>query len=38
LLDVNRLKALGWQPETSLEEGIAQTYAWMVEHWDQVDE
>ena len=37
LLDISRLKALGWQPETSLEEGIAQTYAWMVEHWDQVD-
>jgi GDP-L-fucose synthase len=38
LLDVSRLKALGWQAETSLEEGIAQTYAWMVEHWDRVDE
>jgi len=36
LLDIGRLKALGWQPETRLEEGIAQTYAWMVEHWDQV--
>jgi len=36
LLDIARLKALGWQPETRLEEGIAQTYAWMVEHWDQV--
>ena len=36
-LDTSRLKALGWQPETRLEEGIAQTYAWMVEHWDQVD-
>jgi nucleoside-diphosphate-sugar epimerase len=38
LLDISRLKALGWQPDTNLEEGIAQTYAWMVEHWDQVDE
>jgi GDP-L-fucose synthase len=37
LLDIGRLRALGWQPETRLEEGIAQTYAWMVEHWDQVD-
>jgi GDP-L-fucose synthase len=37
LLDLGRLRALGWQPETRLEEGIAQTYAWMVEHWDQVD-
>ncbi len=36
LLDISRLKALGWQPDTSLEEGIAQTYAWMVEHWNQI--
>jgi len=36
-LDTSRLKALGWQPETGLEEGIAQTYAWMLEHWSQVD-
>ncbi len=38
LLDIRRLKALGWQPETSLKDGIAQTYTWMVEHWNQVDE
>ena len=38
LLDISRLKALGWQPETSLEGGIAQTYSWMVEHWNQVGE
>jgi len=38
LLDISRLKALGWQPDTNLEEGIAQTYAWMVEHWNQVNE
>ena len=37
LLDISRLKTLGWQPETKLEEGIAQTYTWMVEHWSQVD-
>ncbi len=37
LLDSGRLKALGWQVETSLEEGIRQTYDWMVEHWNQVD-
>jgi len=36
LLDIGRLQALCWQPETRLEEGIAQTYAWMVEHWSQV--
>ena len=38
LLDINRLKAFGWQPETSLEVGIRQTYAWMLEHWQQIDE
>jgi GDP-L-fucose synthase len=38
LLDISRLKALGWQPETSLEAGIGQTYTWMVEHWSQVDD
>ncbi len=37
LLDISCLETLGWQPQTSLEEGIAQTYAWMVEHWSQVD-
>ena len=26
LLDVSRMKALGWQPETSLSEGIRNTY------------
>ena len=36
LLDISRLKQLGWQKETGLEEGIRQTYAWMVEHWSQV--
>jgi len=28
LLDVSRLKALGWLPRISLGEGIASTYAW----------
>ena len=37
LLDISRLKALGWQPEISLQEGVAKTYAWMVEHWNQID-
>ena len=36
LLDISRLKQLGWQKETGLEEGIRQTYAWMVEHWSHV--
>jgi GDP-L-fucose synthase len=33
LLDVSRLTGLGWQPQISLEKGIAQTYAWFTEHF-----
>jgi GDP-L-fucose synthase len=28
LLDVSRLRALGWQPVTELHAGIADTYRW----------
>ena len=28
LLDISRIKALGWEPKTSLEEGIKKTYKW----------
>jgi len=31
LLDVSRLRALGWQPQISLREGLATTYRWFVE-------
>jgi GDP-L-fucose synthase len=31
LLDVERIKALGWQPATSLREGITTTYQWYLE-------
>ena len=30
LLDVSRLKALGWAPQISLREGIASTYEWFL--------
>ena len=33
-LDVSRLKALGWRPSLSLEQGLAQTYQWFLEHID----
>ena len=36
LLDVSRLLALGWKPEVGLEEGIAATYRWYVEHGQAV--
>ena len=28
LLDISRMKSLGWEPKTSLEEGIRKTYEW----------
>jgi len=31
LLDVSRLRKLGWKPEWSLQDGIAQTYAWYLD-------
>ncbi len=30
LMDVSRLKSLGWQAETSLEEGLTETYQWFL--------
>ena len=32
LLDSGRIHALGWRPATSLEVGIAETYAWYRAH------
>ena len=31
LLDVSKIKALGWKPKTGLEEGIRRTYEWYKE-------
>jgi GDP-L-fucose synthase len=32
LMSIARLRAMGWSPRISLEEGIRQTYAWFLEH------
>lgn len=32
VLDVSKLRALGWQPRIALREGLAHTYAWFLEH------
>jgi GDP-L-fucose synthase len=32
LLDISRMKALGWEPRTGLEEGIRKTYEWYSEN------
>jgi len=34
LLDVGRLKGLGWEARITLEDGLASTYAWYLEHLD----
>ncbi len=36
LLDVGRLGALGWKAKIGLEEGILQTYEWMLGHWKEI--
>jgi GDP-L-fucose synthase len=37
LLEVSRAKALGWKPLVSLESGIARTYEWFLENWNESD-
>ncbi len=32
LLDISKIKSLGWQPAISLREGIEQTYAWFLQN------
>ncbi|MFZ5427812.1 MAG: GDP-L-fucose synthase [Thermodesulfobacteriota bacterium] len=32
LLDITRITALGWKPSIGLEEGVATTYRWFLEH------
>jgi GDP-L-fucose synthase len=36
LMDVSRLKDLGWHAQTDLKTGIEQTYAWYLEHLDTI--
>ena len=36
LLDISRLRALGWAPGIGLEAGIAGTYQWFLEHRDEL--
>ncbi|MDP1547479.1 MAG: GDP-L-fucose synthase [Anaerolineales bacterium] len=35
LMDVSRLKALGWQAQTQLEDGLRDTYAWFLANQDK---
>jgi GDP-L-fucose synthase len=36
LLDVGRLRGLGWTPRIGLQDGIATTYAWFLENYDRL--
>jgi GDP-L-fucose synthase len=36
LLDVSRLRGLGWSASIELGEGLSQTYRWMVDNWDRL--
>lgn len=36
LMDVSRLRALGWQASISLEDGLANTYEWFVQHQERL--
>lgn len=36
LLDVSRLKQLGWSASTELHEGVARTYQWYLENFDSL--
>lgn len=36
LMDVSRLKALGWQASISLEAGLTDTYDWFLQHQEQL--
>jgi GDP-L-fucose synthase len=36
LLDTTKLAALGWKPTISLEQGLAGSYAWFIDHFGEV--
>ena len=36
LLDVGRLRSLGWRPRIALRDGVAATYAWFLDNYDRL--
>ncbi len=36
LLDSSKLNAFGWQPQISLQDGVAQTYQWFLENQEKI--
>ena len=37
LTDISRIKALGWEPKITLEEGLRETYRWFQERYEAGD-
>lgn len=37
-MDSSKLRAVGWQPEIDLEMGIRKTYAWFLDHEEEIKE
>jgi GDP-L-fucose synthase len=33
LLDVSKIRSMGWSPSIGLEEGIRSTYRWFLDNW-----
>jgi len=37
-LDITKIKELGWEPKTSLRDGLTRSYEWLVNNYDRVVE
>ena len=37
LLDVSKIKELGWSPRVSLHDGLSSTYEWFRAHWNELE-
>jgi GDP-L-fucose synthase len=36
LLDISRLRSLGWEARIGLQQGVRETHAWMTGHWHEI--